>query len=364
MVKLCIVGEAWGESEEALRHPFVGVSGIELLRMADDAGLIPLTEYDRAMIQSFWKERNPIWTRLIWQAHPEVYLTNVFNLHPKGNDIDTLCGPKATGAPRYPALRQGKYIRPEFVGELGRLYGELEREKPNLILALGNTPAWALLRNSGISKIRGTVAECTTVRGLKVLPTYHPAAVLRQYELRHVTVLDLMKAKREMEYPDVRRPERTVYIDPTLDDLEWFWREHVAGAVRLGVDIETAAGEITCIGFATSRAIALVVPFVDARRNGHSYWPTHSEEIAAWAFVRRVLSSPTPKVFQNGLYDIHFLWRRYGIEVANCAEDTMLLHHSLQPESQKGLGFLGSVYTNEASWKIMRDKTGTLKREE
>ena len=32
----------------------------------------------------------------------------------------------------------------------------------------------------------------------------------------------------------------------------------------------------------------------------------------------------------------------------------MLLHHALQPESEKGLAFLGSVYTNEASWKMMR----------
>jgi hypothetical protein len=40
----------------------------------------------------------------------------------------------------------------------------------------------------------------------------------------------------------------------------------------------------------------------------------------------------------------------------------MLLHHALQPESEKGLGFLGSVYTNEASWKLMR--TSTIKRDQ
>jgi hypothetical protein len=42
----------------------------------------------------------------------------------------------------------------------------------------------------------------------------------------------------------------------------------------------------------------------------------------------------------------------------------MLLHHALHPESEKGLGFLGSVYTNEASWKLMRGKSETIKREE
>jgi len=42
----------------------------------------------------------------------------------------------------------------------------------------------------------------------------------------------------------------------------------------------------------------------------------------------------------------------------------MLAHHALQPESEKGLGFLGSVYTNEPSWKLMRARgKGTIKKE-
>jgi hypothetical protein len=43
----------------------------------------------------------------------------------------------------------------------------------------------------------------------------------------------------------------------------------------------------------------------------------------------------------------------------------MLLHHALQPESPKGLDFLGSVYTEEASWKLMRPRgKQTIKRDE
>jgi hypothetical protein len=43
----------------------------------------------------------------------------------------------------------------------------------------------------------------------------------------------------------------------------------------------------------------------------------------------------------------------------------MLLHHSLFPEMLKGLGFLGSIYTNEQSWKLMsRPKADTEKRDE
>jgi hypothetical protein len=43
-----------------------------------------------------------------------------------------------------------------------------------------------------------------------------------------------------------------------------------------------------------------------------------------------------------------------GFRVVNCAEDTMLMHHALFPELPKSLGFMGSIYTNEAAWKLIR----------
>jgi hypothetical protein len=63
------------------------------------------------------------------------------------------------------------------------------------------------------------------------------------------------------------------------------------------------------------------------------------------------------------MYDVTFLWRSYGIGVRGCREDSMLLHHALQPESLKGLGYLGSVYCDEGAWKHMRTKVETIKRD-
>jgi len=71
-----------------------------------------------------------------------------------------------------------------------------------------------------------------------------------------------------------------------------------------------------------------------------------------------------PKLFQNGLYDIPFILRTTGIAVQGAAHDTMLLHHALQPESLKGLGFLGSIYTDHGPWKVERKGTDTIKRDE
>ena len=57
------------------------------------------------------------------------------------------------------------------------------------------------------------------------------------------------------------------------------------------------------------------------------------------------------------------LWRGYGISVLNAEDDTMLLSHSLHPEALKGLAYLGSIYTDEASWKLEVRHSKTIKKE-
>jgi hypothetical protein len=173
--------------------------------------------------------------------------------------------------------------------------------------------------------------------------------------------MDLDKARRESEFPEIRRPERQIWIEPTLEDLDAYYCK-ITGT--LAVDIETHGQEITCIGFGASESLALVIPFHDSRRKGRNYWPTLEAERKAWDFVGRVLGDPKiSKVFQNGLFDIAFLWRAVGIKVRGAEHDTMLLHHALLPESLKSLGYLGSLYTDEGAWKQMRVTT-TIKRDE
>ena len=338
--KMALIGEAYGEQEERLRAPFVGPAGWQLNSMLRDAGIV----------------RN------------ECFLTNVFNLRPRpSNKIDNLCSPKREIRHALPPLSSGKYVRDEHLGELDRLYSELRICKPNVAVALGGTAAWALLRDGRISKLRGAVTESPVIHGLKVLPTYHPSYILQGgYEARHVTVLDLQKARREAEFPEVRRPQRIIYTEPLLQDLARFYETHILNAKYLAVDIETRDNQITCIGFAPATDLALVVPFEDLRKSGGSYWGSVEAEVAAWEWVKHVLDGPVPKVFQNGLYDIHRLWRSYGIPVRNAEHDTMLLHHALQPESPKGLDYLGSIYTNESAWKLtirMKHKE-TIKKED
>lgn len=330
--RIAIVGEAWGEEEEKVGRPFQGYSGQELVRMMMQAGI----------------------------KRKDVFMTNVFALRPLDNRIENLCVGKKEANERFPPLSKGKYIAEQYFPHLDRLRQELEAVAPNLVIALGNTACWALLGSSGIGALRGTVASSTLVQGLKVLPTYHPSAVLRQWAYRPVVLVDLEKAKRESAFPEIRRPPRQILVDPTLDELyEWFYEP--SGALRppkggyFSTDIETKKGQISMVGFSDHITRAAVIPFWDERQESWSYWCTPEKERLAWKIVFDVLESPYPKLFQNGLYDLQYL-AKLGPKIQNVTADTMLLHHSHYPELPKALGFMGSVYTNEPAWKLMRKR--------
>jgi hypothetical protein len=219
---------------------------------------------------------------------------------------------------------------------------------------------------SAISKVRGTLIEAQVsgaVRPYKLIATYHPDYVLRQWEERSICVADLMKAKRESTTQDYTRPERELWLEPTLEDIQVFKQTYLIPATRIAVDIETAHGQITCIGFGTA-SHGICIPFTDYCKPGWNYWATVVEELSAWRLVKSICELPNTKLLQNGMYDIQWLWKKMGITLSGDIDDTMLLAHSMFPEMKKGLGFLGSIYTNESAWKKLRPKKQTLQKKD
>jgi len=324
-----LVGEAPSSSDEETGVPFSGTTGWMLDQMLSQAGI----------------------------ARRECYVTNVFSTRPKAGDVKNFCGTKAEAIPGMVPLARGQFIQAAYAKDLERLYDEVRRERPNVLVALGATAAWALLDTSGIKQYRGAVAptssRVSTRLGFtqKVLPTYHPAMVGRDYSSRPIVIADLGKAKRESHSPAISRPVRNIWLYPTIDDLQAYEDQHIVPSELLSVDIETKGDQITCIGFAPSDDSAIVIPLFQGQAN--NYWGTRDDELISLTFVRRWCAMK-PSVFQNGMYDIKFLWQKYGIPVPLAAEDTMLLHHAWQPEMEKGRGFLATLYTDEASWKFMR----------
>src|SRR6516164_6049439 len=164
---LLILGEAYGEQEEIEDRPFVGPTGFHLDNMLHNAGI----------------DRRKCW------------VTNVFNRRPRYNQIASFCGGRETAVRGYPALTQSRYVKMELQSELDRLRKEIRTFAPNLILALGNTACWAVLGRTTIGRIRGiTTISTHLVPGVKVLPTYHPAAMFKQWELRPIIQMDFYKA--------------------------------------------------------------------------------------------------------------------------------------------------------------------------
>lgn len=366
--RIVFVGEAFGESEDLLRKPFVGESGKELWRMLGEAWPSVAPELHAAASSQHQYGLAWVRPREAWLEAARVLFTNVLAFRPPGNKFEALCCSKKELPHdyQYGPVDRGLYLRPEYCGELVRLASEIARCRPNLVVLLGNKACWAVLGATNIGSIRGTVGRgASEFDSVKVLPTYHPASILRNWSNRPVVVADLMKALREGATPELIRPSRRIIIDPTLDEIaQWTSSILASPPPFLAVDTETEAGQIKCIGFAPSRSEALVIPFMDRERPGGSYWPSTYEEERAWRLVEDLLTSSIPKIWQNGLYDLQYCLR-HGIRPRANIEDTMLLHHSIYPEMNKGLGFLGSIYSNEPAWKLMRkQKTDTEKRDE
>lgn len=331
--EIMIVGEAWGEKEAEAGEPFVGPSGGVLKSMLRHAGV----------------------------SYDDCYVTNVFNLRPAGNKLESLSAPKSEAIPGLPQLGQKLWISARYKPEIDRLLAEIETIRPNVILALGATPLWAICHVLGIKKYRGTPIMSADGK-VKVLPTYHPAAVMRQWKLRPIVIADIAKARAESLSPQLVRPRRFIYLEPSIADIEWFYETYIAKAEIVSADIETKQGTITEIGFAPQWDRALVIPFYSHSKNTN-YWSTPSEEFAAWKWVQRICAEKR-LVGQNFSYDLQYLWDKNHIPTVKVEDDTMILHHAMYPEMEKSLGFLGSIYTDEPSWKFMRADNETLKQED
>lgn len=332
-MQIMIVGEAWGEQEAEAGKAFVGPSGGVLKSMLRMAGI----------------------------AFDQCYVTNVFNFRPAQNRLESLAAPKSEALENMPQLGQKLWISRRYQPELDRLWDEINMVNPNVIIALGATPLWALTRQTGIKKYRGTPMLAFDGKH-KIFPTYHPAAIIRQWKLRPIAIADLEKARVESEFPQLRRPRRYVYIEPSIDDIAWFYEKYIQPAEVVSADIETRQGTITEIGFAPCWDRALVIPFYRRSLNTN-YWSSISEELATWRWVERICREKS-LCGQNFSYDLQYLWSKNHIATPEVSDDTMILHHAMYPEMEKSLGFLGSIYTNEPSWKFMRKDNETLKAED
>ena len=170
--RVLFIGEAWGQSEELHRAPFVGHSGKELIRMFGDAGVGAGPAFAAVKAALFRGDEYFLALREKWARTEGVAFTNVFNTRPQDNKLEALCdgagkGLVFDGYVLPPLIRSPKhmYLSPVHLHHIARLKIEIQQAKPNLAVALGTCPLWALgvLAKRSITgshaDVRGTVME-------------------------------------------------------------------------------------------------------------------------------------------------------------------------------------------------------------
>lgn len=151
--RLMFIGEGPGADEDAQGEPFVGRAGKKLDQMIGSIGL----------------------------RREEVYIANIVKCRPP-NNRDPKPDEVATCSPF--------------------LFRQIESIRPRVIVTLGAPAARALLTTrTGITRIRG---QWHSYRGIPVMPTYHPAYLLRAYtqENRQKVWDDLRAARARMDEPE------------------------------------------------------------------------------------------------------------------------------------------------------------------
>ena len=155
--ELMFVGEGPGADEDLQGEPFVGLAGQLLTRMIKAMGL----------------------------AREEVYIANVLKCRP---DM-----PAGSSGNRKPTPEEMQTCIPY-------LHAQIDLIQPKVLVALGGTAVEGLLGKSGIMKLRG---QWHTYRGLPLMPTFHPAYLLRNQahtEKRKVWE-DLMAVMEKLALP-------------------------------------------------------------------------------------------------------------------------------------------------------------------
>lgn len=346
--RVLVVGESWGR-EEALKHqPFVGGSGQELDRMLAEANIPPT----------------------------QCLFTNVVSAQPQANDMALFFLPTSEGKTTIPT--RGLYPSPLVLDGLERLRQLIATVNPEFIIGFGNYALWALTEDSfrvgnyiskvdkksrkvptGIASYRGSQLYTRLEMGNKpFLPTYHPAAVLRQWAWRPAAVHDLRARYEKLktgawdppEYQFTIRPtyaETTEWLESLLADLD-------LGQVKVSVDLETRAGHIACCGLATSALRAISIPFMCVE-DIDGYWKDWEEMQIVWLLIE-IFSHPNFFLIgQNFLYDAQYIFRRWNYKVDLeflKAHDTLVAQHLIFPGTPKGLDYLSSMYCHHhIYWK-------------
>lgn len=214
----------------------------------------------------------------------------------------------------------------------------------NVIVALGEDALRLTTGKHTIDKWHlSIIPAIPALAGKKVVPVLHPTRVMKVFKEFPYLAFGAQRAADESKFPEFNRTKRDFWLNPSSPEIETYCKK-AADSEWLSVDIETARGQIVCVGLSTSPNEAMCIPTLPR------HWPTPTEFNFVWRSIAHALQGSSKKVFQNGIYDTTY-FSKYGIRVVNFFHDTMIAQKFLHPELQMGLDYVARIYTREPYWK-------------
>ena len=319
---LMIVGEAPGADEELHGEPFIGAAGRELNS----------------------------WLRAGGIRRDDVFITNVCKQRPPDNVIgEWLRSAKKTKKllPEGWAERSGMWCAPPIVEGLAELQQEIADVQPRCIVALGNTPLWALTGQTGITEWRGSQLEHA---GAALIPMLHPAAVLRQYAWHELCIHDIKRRVIPSLPGPVSPLPHTHSVNEAATSIISRLRAIQAGQ-WVAVDLETGGGGILCFGFASSEHEAFVFDLAKY---------TATEAAAIDAEMRRALTRAFVVGQSTCAYDA--AWFDWKLDFPLRTDfDTYIAQSVLWPGEPRDLQYLASLHCSYyRKWKDYDDYDAKL----
>lgn len=267
-----------------------------------------------------------------------------------------------------------------------RLRSELEACGAPVVMPLGPSAlhsSLALPRRPQILKWRGSVSRMmwstnaeqsspalgdgaavthTAVRSAFVLPTIHPAFVMRAPKWGPVLEVDVARIGRVLEHgftPPEDAPGRRLVVPKSFDALE-------AALAELGednsFDVETVGlgpcyTALVCFGLSDGQ-LTVVVPWSTEANGLHAFWrePARVAELVSRHMARMVI------VTHNGPAFDHIVAARYGLVLPQRREDTLLIAHATAGHMPKNLAHVVTLYLDVPPWKQLEDRGADIAR--
>lgn len=227
------------------------------------------------------------------------------------------------------------------------LGAHLALRRPKIIVPIDDDSLYAVAGHDSLAKWHLSIIP-SIIPGLgdgtKVIPLLSPEHIFRAYSDLPFLVRGMTRLRDELQIKGLQHKRREYRIRPTFKEAMQYLRE-MYHAPQLGVDIETAHGQITCASFSPSATLAMSIP-LEPRD-----WADPEQFQSLWRGIHYVMGGPSRKVGQNFVAFDATYFARYGISVANMWVDTMLLQKFLFPELSASLATIAQLWTREPYWK-------------